>query len=276
MLAAVWGVAWAYAWMVAVVLAFKMDAGAATVILLGMTVLFVQRYVVHPLRASRREAAQLRLRSCRPYVPWLTIATAMKLLLMLSTLALHEHLTARRLLPRIPNDEDFMSPEFLAQPLGPTALFLAIAVLAPLIEEFAFRGRVQHTLEHAFGFAPAVALSATVFSVLHGPIDAIHHLPFAVFTGWVVWRTGSIWAAVYIHALNNASAQILMGLTSDAAITWKERAELWPYIASVGLVGLGGLVAAGARIDRIAEAVRPGFRGSRRKRPPSVAISSVL
>ena len=277
LLFAVCSIAWAYAWMVPVVVALRMDAGVAIAILSGTATLFVGLYVVQPLRGHPRKAAQVRLRSCRRYLPWLTLATAMKLVLMLSTLALHEHLAARRMLPRLPNDEDFVSTEFLAQPLGPVALFLAIAVLAPLIEEFAFRGRVQHTLEHAFGVAPAVGVSAVAFSVLHGRIDAIHHLAFGIFAGWVVWRTGSIWAAVYMHALNNAAAQLLMHVTSDAVLTWRARsAGLWPFVVTAGLVGLTGLLAVGARIDEVARVERRRFRGGRASRPPGIAISPVL
>ena len=270
-------IAWAYAWMIPVVVALRMDAGAALVILSGAAALFVGLYVVRPVRAHPRVAAQLRLRSCRRYLPWLTAATAMKLLLMLSTLALHEHLAARRMLPRLPDDEDFVSTEFLAQPLGPVAMFLAIAVLAPLIEEFAFRGRVQHTLEHAFGLGPAVIISAVAFSVLHGRIDAVHHLAFGIFAGWVVWRTGSIWSAVYMHALNNAAAQLLMQLTSNAVLTWKARsAELWPLVVAVGLIGLAGWMVVGARIDQLARAERPWGRRGRANRPPGMATSPVL
>jgi membrane protease YdiL (CAAX protease family) len=270
-------IAWAYAWMIPVIVALRMDAGTAVVVLLGTAALFVGLYVVRPLHAHPRVAAQLRLRSCRRYLPWLTVAAAMKLLLALSTLALHEQLAARRLLPRLPDDDDFVSAEFLAQPLGPVALFLAIAVLAPLIEEFSFRGRLQHTLEHAFGLAPAVAVGAVAFSVLHGSVDAIHHLAFGIFAGWVVWRTGSIWAAVYMHALNNGAAQLLTHLTSNVVLTWKARsAELWPLVIAVGLIGLAGLMTVGARIDQIARAERPGGRGGRAKRPTWMATSRVI
>jgi membrane protease YdiL (CAAX protease family) len=277
LLLAVRSIACAYAWMVPVVVALRMDASVAIAILSGTATLFVGLYVVRPLRGYPREAAQLRLRSCRRYLPWLTLATAMKLVLMLSTLALHDHLAARRMLPRLPNDEDFVSTEFLAEPLGPVALFLAIAVLAPLIEEFAFRGHVQHALEHAFGVAPAVVASAVAFSVLHGRIDAIHHLAFGLFAGWVVWRTGSIWAAVYMHALNNAAAQLLMHVPSDAVLTWRARsAGLWPFVIAAGLVGLAGLFVVAARIAAVARVERPGSRSGRANRPPGMAISPVL
>jgi membrane protease YdiL (CAAX protease family) len=275
LLSALGSIGWAYAWMVPIVVALKMDARGAVSGLLGIGTLFVGLYVARPLRGHPRMAAQLRLRSCRPYLPWLTVATSMKVVLMLSTLALHEHLAARRMLPRMPDDEDFVSAEFLAQPLGPVALFLAIAVLAPLIEEFAFRGRVQHSLEHAFGVVPAIAFSSVTFSVLHGRVDAIHHLAFGMFAGWVVWRTGSIWSAVYMHALNNAAAQFLMHVTSTSMITSKARSELWPYVLTAGFIGLGGLIAAGTRINEVARGERR-IGGGRAKRPPGMVISAIL
>lgn len=270
-LGATLSVGWAFAWLIPVVVALRLHAAAATVALLITIAIFVGLYVVRPLRANRRLAAMLRLRSCRRYLLALTLAAGTKLLLMLSTLALHEKLAARRMLPTMPTDEDFMAAQLLAHPLGPVALFLAIAVMAPLIEEFGFRGRVQRTLEHAFGVVPAIAASAVVFSMLHGRIDAVHHLPFGVFAGWVVWRTGSIWSAVYIHALNNAAAQLLMHLTSNAAIDWSTRAPtLWPYAMVGGLVGLGGMIAAGAWIHRIAHAERLTSHGGR---PRSAAVA---
>ena len=263
--------------MVLVVVALRLDAGAATAVLLGIAALFVALYVVRPLSARRRMAAQLRLRSCRPYLSLLTVAAAMKLLAMVSTLALHQQLAARRMLPRMPDDGDIVSPEFLARPFGPVALFLTIVVLGPLIEEFTFRGRLQHTLEHAFGLVPAIATSAITFSVLHGRVDAFHHLAFGVFAGWVVWRTGSIWSAVYMHALNNAVAQLLIHLTSSSPLPWDDRAAgLWPFAIIGAIVGFGGLLAVGARIHRMAGGERPGFHGGRRKRPRGMAISPVV
>jgi membrane protease YdiL (CAAX protease family) len=269
-------VAWAYAWMIPVVVALRMEAGGAITVLLTTTTLFVGLYVIRPLRAKPRVVAQLRLRSCRPYLAMLTLAAAMKLLLMLSTLALHEQLAARRMLPRMPDEEDFISAELLAQPLGQVALFLAIVVMAPLIEEFGFRGRVQHTLEHAIGVVPAITASALAFSLLHGRIDAAHHLAFGMFAGWVVWRTGSIWSAVYMHALNNAAAQLLLHLTTISTADWSDRvAALWPYAIFAGLVGVGGLIAAGSCIHRIALAQpRGGHRGPTRS--AVVAISPVV
>lgn len=259
----------------AVVAALRMDARTAAGVLLGTLTVFIGLYVVRPLHANRRVAAQLRLRSCRPYLPLLTLATAMKLLAMISTLALHHQLAAQRLLPRMPEDEDVVSSELLAQPFGPVAAFLAVVVLGPLIEEFTFRGRVQHTLEHAFGLTPAIAVSTLVFSALHGRIDAVHHVAFGIFAGWVVWRTGSIWSAVYMHALNNAIGQLLTHLTSDAPSGWEGNATgLWLVAILCGLIGFGGLIATGARIHRVALAERGRSLNHRRNGSPGMTISA--
>lgn len=267
---------WLYVWTLPVVVALTMDPAMATVVLLGIAALFIGLYVIRPLRARRRVAAHLRLRPCGRYLTWLTFAAAMKLLLVFSTLALHEELAARRMLPKLPEDADFVSAAFLADPLGQVALFLAIAVMAPLIEEFAFRGRVQHALEHAFGFVPALLSSAVIFSVLHGRIDGAHHLAFGLFTGWAVWRTGSIWTGVYMHALNNAAVQLLMHLSTDSSLEWSDVASrVWPYAIAGSALGIAGLIGAGARIHRLAELERPGHLTAFGARPLDMVASPV-
>lgn len=277
LLTAVVSVLWAYAWMIPLVVALRIDARGATVVLLGTVTLFGGLYVVRPLRSNPRMAAQLRLRPCRRYLPWLSVAAGMKLIIILSTLLLHEQLAAWRMLPKLPQEEAFVSAAFLAHPFGPLALFLAIAVMAPLIEEFAFRGRMQHALEHTFGFIPAIVISAVAFSVLHGRIDAVHHLVSGLFAGWVVWRTGSLWTAVYVHALNNGAAQLLMHLSSDRGMSPSDIASrLWPYAIAVGVLALGGLLFAAAQINRLAHTERPHPRGGASKRSMGMAPSTAL
>jgi membrane protease YdiL (CAAX protease family) len=262
--------------MVPLAIALRIDPVWATAVLLGAVLMFVALYVVRPMQTQRRLAARLRLRSCRRYLPWLTLAAALKLLLMLSSLALHQQLAAWRMLPRLPDDPEVVSAEFLGSPFGAFALFLAIAVMAPLIEEFAFRGWMQHELEHTVGLVPAIVFTGVMFSLLHGRIDAIHHLAFGLFAGWVVWRTGSIWAAVYMHALNNAAAQLITYFTSDSFPLWERVASgLWSYALIVGGLALGGFVATGRRIHQLAQVERPCAGAWSRKRPLGHAMTSV-
>jgi membrane protease YdiL (CAAX protease family) len=263
--------------MLPLVISLRIDPLGAAAVLTGMIALFIGLYVVTPLRSQPRRAAQLRLRSCRPYLPWLTAAVGLKVLLVACSVVLHEQLATWRILPRLPDDREVVSAEFLARPLGLLAVFLAIALMAPLIEEFAFRGRMLHELEHALGAIPAIILTGGLFSVLHGTLDAIHHLVFGIFAGWVVWRTGSIWTAVYMHAFNNSAALLLTRLSGDSPPTEGQiPGWLWPYALIVAGLALGGLVATGGRIHRIAQVLRPRAGAWSRKRPVGRVMTPAL
>jgi membrane protease YdiL (CAAX protease family) len=250
-------VVWAYAWMIPMALALGMAPPAAAAAMVATVGAFLARNVVRPLRSRRRLAARLRLRPFGRYLPLLTMAVGAKLVLMLAGFVLHEEIASRRVLPRLPEDPELVSDAFMVHPLGATALLLAIVVLAPLIEEFAFRGKMQRELEHSLGIAAAIVVPAVLFSAMHGRVDAIHHLPYGLFAGWVVWRTGSIWGAVYMHAVNNAVAGGALYLP-DRWPTGKEvPAGLWPLAIVAGIAALGALSAIAARVHTIANRTRP-------------------
>lgn len=250
-------VVWAYAWMVPVVAALQMAPAAAAALMLATVGAFVARNVVRPLRTRPRLAVRFRLRPFARYVPLLTLAVAAKLVLVFSSFLLHEEMAARRILPRLPHQPEIVPPAFLVHPLGAAAVVVAIAVLAPLIEEFAFRGKMQYELEHSVGIRAAIIVPALLFSALHGLVDAIHHLPYGIFAGWVVWRTGSIWGAVYMHALNNSVAVSALFAGDDSPSRPDVPAGLWPYAILAAVVALGALLAIGRRIHRIANTTRP-------------------
>ena len=260
-------VPWVFLWVVPIVVALALPAGWATLALTAVVAAFVWWNVARPLRSQPRVAASYRLRPWRHYAGWLTVAVEAEVVLTLATLILHEQLAEWRFLPRIPNSPDLIPAHFSGQVLGPIAMTLAVVVVTPLAEEFAFRGRMQSWLERAAGVVPAILIPAVVFSLLHGITIAAHHLPFAIFVGWVVWRTGSIWPAVYMHAVNNALALAGMYLAPNWDIVSAETSSwLWVYLVATGIVALGLLLVAGWRIDRVAQVRRPRTRVSPRWR----------
>ncbi|GAB3477148.1 type II CAAX endopeptidase family protein [Nocardiopsis coralliicola] len=99
-------------------------------------------------------------------------------------------------------------------PLLLTLLFLA--VLTPIGEEFLFRGVVANALLR-YGPVTGVLSSSVVFALFHG-INVI--LPAAVVVGIVaaelMRRSGSIWPAVAVHAVNNAALPLLVLATGYA------------------------------------------------------------
>jgi membrane protease YdiL (CAAX protease family) len=266
-------VPWMFLWIVPIVVALEMRVERATVTLVALAAAFTWWNVVRPLRSRPRTVAWLQLGPWRQYAGWLTLAGVAQFVLAFATLVLHEQLAAWRFLPKLPSGPDLIPPDFLGHALGPGAMFLAAVVITPLVEEFGCRGRMQHRLEHTFGVVPAIVIPAITFCLLHGLLVAAHHLAFALFVGWVVWRTGSIWAAVYVHALNNAAVLVLVYLARG----WDQSSEtlppwLWPSAIVAGVVALAGLLASGYRIHRIAQIVRPrdGAWPKRRAQAPDL------
>lgn len=82
-------------------------------------------------------------------------------------------------------------------------LFVGIAVVPPLIEEFAIRNVVMQPLRK-YGNAFAIVASAIFFGILHGTPTQI---PFAIlsglFLGYAAIATDSIWTSIIIHAIVN-------------------------------------------------------------------------
>ena len=118
-------------------------------------------------------------------------------------------------------------------------MFFASAIVPPLIEEFGARGLMMHSLKK-YGNGFAILGSAFVFGVLHG--NAVQ-IPFAficaLFIGYAVIATDSLWTGIIIHALVNS-----MSCISSVLMYYfdEHTANLYFYISStVGFVA--GLIA---------------------------------
>ena len=267
-------VPWMFIWLLPVVALFEVTPEWATLVLAVAVTAFVWRNVVRPLHSCPRVVASHRLRPWRQYAGWLTLATVAEVTLILATLIVHEQLAEWRFLPRVPSSPELLPPHVFSHLLGPIAAVLAAVVLTPMVEEFAFRGRMQSRLERAVGVVPAIVIPAVIFSFLHGATTSVHHLPFALFLGWVVWRTGSIWTAVFMHAANNAFVVGVAYLSPTWEVFSRETPVwLWPYMIPVGLIASCVLLLAGQRIDRIAQIHRPHTRGWPRRRQSARGVT---
>lgn len=87
--------------------------------------------------------------------------------------------------------------------LGVIVSFFRVVVVAALTEEICFRGVVMGHLRR-YGDFFAVAMAALVFALMHCNLI---QAPFALIVGFALGylciRTGSLWTAVAVHALNN-------------------------------------------------------------------------
>lgn len=86
-----------------------------------------------------------------------------------------------------------------------------VVVLAPIAEELLFRGFLYRCLRNRLGALTSTAIIATVFGSLHysGP-ETLALLPPLVLLGALFCvlyeRTGSLYPAILLHAINNAIA----------------------------------------------------------------------
>ncbi|MBI4219272.1 MAG: CPBP family intramembrane metalloprotease [Chloroflexi bacterium] len=89
------------------------------------------------------------------------------------------------------------------------ALFVVGAV-APFAEEIFFRGFAYAGVRRELGIALGVVASAALFALFH--VDPTVFVPtfiFGIVLAWVYIQTGSIWPAMFAHALNNAVALLV-------------------------------------------------------------------
>lgn len=86
---------------------------------------------------------------------------------------------------------------------------IAIAVAAPVVEEFIFRGLIMTRLSRAMPGWLAVVLSAAVFGACHGhPVWFGYAFVLGVFFGVMDLQAGSIWPSILAHVAFNVIGQI--------------------------------------------------------------------
>jgi membrane protease YdiL (CAAX protease family) len=106
--------------------------------------------------------------------------------------------------------DQVLTGDIAETPLQLILAIIAAVVLAPLAEEFLFRGLLHRSLRRRLALVPATALSSVLFAVVH--IDVVVSQPLAlvglVFVGVVLAiayeRTGSLVVPTIIHAVHNA------------------------------------------------------------------------
>lgn len=111
---------------------------------------------------------------------------------------------------------------------------LAIAVVAPIVEEIAFRGYLFPALTRRRGPWVGAALTAVLFAAAHAAVYPIRFLPALAAFGFgaclLYWFTGSLLPCIALHALNN-------GLVVGASFHWTWQIPV-AAIAAVALTQL--------------------------------------
>jgi membrane protease YdiL (CAAX protease family) len=86
-------------------------------------------------------------------------------------------------------------------------LFVAVAILAPLLEEFLFRGLLQNSLMPHMPAWAAILLSAAIFAAVHMDVYAFPPiLLLGAGFGYLYHVTGSLRVCILMHMINNGAA----------------------------------------------------------------------
>jgi len=129
---------------------------------------------------------------------------------------------------------EYLSDRYLHTNLGRDGLAIAVlprradqlalglftvAILAPLTEEIYFRGIVLGWLRRHWGIVWAVVLSSLVFGIMHlkwltpggigGMVATAELVAMGALLALVAVRTGSLWASVITHGVNNLCAALV-------------------------------------------------------------------
>ena len=83
-------------------------------------------------------------------------------------------------------------------------------VMAPICEEVLFRGIIQNSLVRKHGPWSGILIASAIFGLIHGvPQQVVAGFCLGIIIGFVYYRTGSLLAAMVLHAINNALATFM-------------------------------------------------------------------
>lgn len=83
-------------------------------------------------------------------------------------------------------------------------LVLLAVIVAPVSEEFIFRGLVYQGLRRTHGCAWAVLWSSLFFTAVHPPLSSVAVCALAAVNAIIMERTGRLWPCILVHAGYNA------------------------------------------------------------------------
>ncbi len=139
--------------------------------------------------------------------------------------------------------------------------FLLLVVIAPVTEEFLFRGAILQGFLRRYSARKAILVSAVFFGAVHmNPWQFGPAVVLGIIYGWWCLRTNSLGPALVGHALNNAMGLIVGGLlgleipgyTED--VVGSSLQPLWLDILGLTLFAAGMLLATRSFARRQSEA----------------------
>lgn len=130
-------------------------------------------------------------------------------------------------------------------------VLVAIAVIPPLAEELFFRGYLFRALLERWGAAATIVATAIAFGAFHAfgvsGVTLERLLPsllMGLVLGLIAWQSGSVWAGVILHALNN-SLLLLIARYKDQLVEQSWIAQNSEHVPPFWLAAATGLAVVG-------------------------------
>ncbi len=124
--------------------------------------------------------------------------------------------------------------------LHPVALIVVTVLLAPVGEEFLFRGTVGRGLANA-NATLGIVLSGALFALFHlNAAQTLHQFVLGCFLMMLAYRSGSVWTSVIVHAFNNLAVVFLSYVVEPTGFyqnNWVLSGVLGAVVFVGGIVG---------------------------------------
>jgi membrane protease YdiL (CAAX protease family) len=96
------------------------------------------------------------------------------------------------------------------------AIIAGVVIIAPMVEEFLFRGLLQGSFEEKLEWWQAILQTAVIFALLHFlDFMMLQYFLLAVLLGFLCWRSHSVVPAVIVHMLYNAFEIVSINLPPE-------------------------------------------------------------
>jgi membrane protease YdiL (CAAX protease family) len=118
-------------------------------------------------------------------------------------------ITTYALKVKVPDTNAKLLSASVKSPIGLIAVFLLLAVIAPVAEEILFRGVVFSGLRDSWGEGWAILVSSVLFGVIHlQPLVMIPTAILGLLLAKVFSVTRSLWASIALHSAYNATIML--------------------------------------------------------------------
>ena len=109
--------------------------------------------------------------------------------------------------------------------------YLSVAMVGPITEEIFFRGLNYTRLRRGMRMIWAALISATIFGLVHGNLVwFISAFLAGLGMAWIFETTGSLWASILVHMLNNFIATLTTYCPVSETVDW--------ILTGLGLIAL--------------------------------------